>query len=102
MKTFACKVFILINFAALFLCCKNEKAENQINTVQGPINVSELGLSLTHEHIMSNFGKEIAEASTYDSIKLFNQVIPYLKKLKSLGVNSVFDCTTEYFGRRID
>ena len=51
---------------------------------------------------MSNYGKELSQASDYDSIKLLNQVIPYLKKLKSLGVNSIFDCTTEYFGRRID
>tara|TARA_R110000868_G_scaffold220806_2_gene472269 strand:- start:17453 stop:18316 length:864 start_codon:yes stop_codon:yes gene_type:complete len=51
---------------------------------------------------MSNFGKEIGEASNYDSIKLFNQVIPYLKHLKSFGVISIFDCTTEYFGRRTD
>jgi predicted metal-dependent phosphotriesterase family hydrolase len=48
-------------------------------------------MSLTHEHIMSNFGKEIGEASGYDSIKLYNQVIPYLKKLKSFGLNSIFE-----------
>ena len=102
MKIIAIKFFIAINLAALLSTCQDSKVLNQINTVQGPINVSELGLSLTHEHIMSNYGKELSQASDYDSIKLLNQVIPYLKKLKSLGVNSIFDCTTEYFGRRID
>ena len=102
MKIVAVKLFLLINLAALLSTCQGDKSLNQINTVQGSINMSELGLSLTHEHIMSNYGKEINEASNYDSTKLFNQVIPYLKKLKSLGVNSIFDCTTEYFGRRID
>jgi hypothetical protein len=38
---------------------------------------------------MSNFGKEIGEASSYDSIKLYSQVIPYLRKLKSFGLNSI-------------
>ena len=102
MKIFAIKLFLLINLASLLSTCQNDKTLNQINTVQGSINMSELGISLTHQHIMSNFGKEIGEASNYDSIKLFNQVIPYLKQLKSLGVNSIFDCTTEYFGRRVD
>ncbi|WP_373516523.1 hypothetical protein [Pricia sp.] len=102
MKIIAIKLFVAIQLAALFASCQNSKALNQINTVHGPINSSELGISLTHEHIMSNYGKEINETQNYDSIKLFDQVIPYLKKLKSLGVNSIFDCTTEYFGRRVD
>ena len=102
MKIVAVKLFILINLVSLLATCQDNKTLNQINTVQGSINLSELGISLTHEHIMSNYGKEISEASNYDSIKLFNQVVPYLKKLRSLGVNSIFDCTTEYFGRRID
>lgn len=102
MKNYGFKLFQLINLAILLSACHKDKSLNQINTVQGPINVTELGLTLSHEHVMSNFGKEMKEASNYDSIKLFNQVIPYLKQLKSLGVNSIFDCTAEYFGRRID
>jgi predicted metal-dependent phosphotriesterase family hydrolase len=102
MKIIAARHFVIIYLVTLFSACQTVKTLNKINTVQGPIDVSELGMSLTHEHIMSNFGKEMAEASYYDSLKLYNQVIPYLKKLKSLGLNSVFDCTTEYFGRRVD
>ena len=84
------------------MACQNTRVTNQIHTVQGPINTSQLGLTLTHEHIMSNFGSDISETSKYDSLKLFNQVIPYLKQLKSYGVNSIFDCTTKYFGRNVD
>lgn len=98
----AIKLFILIYLATQLWACQKDKTLHQINTVQGPINGSELGISLTHEHVMSNFGKEIGEASNYDSIKLFKQVIPYLKQLKSYGVHSIFDCTTAYFGRRTD
>lgn len=92
----------LLVFMTLLSMCTGDTSSNQIHTTLGPIDASELGMSLTHEHIMSNFGKEINEASSYDSIKLFNQVIPYLKELKSLGVNAIFDCTTAYFGRRVD
>lgn len=102
MKTVVFKLFLLINLLILLSTCQNDKTLKQIHTVQGAIDMSELGISLTHEHTMSNYGKEIGEASNYDSVKLFNQVIPYLKKLKSRGVNSIFDCTTDYFGRRVD
>jgi predicted metal-dependent phosphotriesterase family hydrolase len=102
MKIIAVNLFLLYTSVALLSACQNTKKISQINTVQGAIKGSELGITLTHEHIMSNFGKEIGEASRYDSIKLYNQVIPYLKQLKSFGVHSIFDCTTEYFGRRVD
>lgn len=102
MKNIVPNLFFLFHSVTLLTSCQENKAVEQLNTVQGSIPNSALGISLSHEHIMSNYGKEITEASHYDSIALFNQVIPYLKKIKSLGVNSIFDCTTAYFGRRID
>jgi predicted metal-dependent phosphotriesterase family hydrolase len=102
MKIDSSILLLLAHTILLLSSCKNEKYPNQINTVKGPISSSELGLTLTHEHIMSNYGKEIGETSEYASVKLLDQVIPYLKKLKSFGVHTIFDCTTEYFGRRID
>ena len=76
--------------------------QETIETVRGAIEVSALGFSLTHEHVMSNFGKPQDSTSVYDEESLFKQVLPYLKRLKSLGVDAIFDCTTAYFGRRID
>ena len=96
------KVLFPFFFLVLLSTCQNGDGSNKIPTVNGEIDLSELGFSLSHEHIMSNYGKEIVQTSDYDSLKLFKQVIPYLRKLKSLGLNSIFDCTTEYFGRRID
>jgi len=102
MKVLAFNLFFLFSVTVFLFSCKNKETQYQIHTVQGTINSSELGMTLTHEHVMSNFGKDISETSNYDSIKLFDQVIPYLQHLKSLGVNSIFDCTTAYFGRRVD
>lgn len=78
------------------------QTKDSIPTVNGPIPMAHLGFTLTHEHIMSNFGKAQSETFRYDEEALLKQVVPYLKKLKSLGVNSIFDCTTAYFGRRVD
>ena len=102
MKPIRIKVYIIIYLLVCISACNNNETEYKVNTVQGIVNSNELGLTLTHEHIMSNYGKEIGETSDYDSLKLFNQVIPYLKNLEALGVESIFDCTTAYFGRRVD
>ena len=76
MKTVGIGIFFLINILALLSSCEGG-AENQMNTVEGPVERAELGMALTHEHIMSNFGKEISETPNYDSTQLFLQVIPY-------------------------
>ena len=102
MKTSRIKHLIIINLVVSWSACTFNGTELKVNTVNGIVNSSEVGVALTHEHIMSNYGKDIGETSNYDSLKLLNQVIPYLKKLKELGVHSIFDCTTEHFGRRVD
>lgn len=93
---------ILICTALCFTSCARKSVFSYINTVNGEIKPSALGFTLTHEHIFSNFGKEINKTSIYNTEKLYRQVIPYLKELKASGVYSIFDCTTAHFGRRID
>ena len=70
-----------------------------IFSVKGPIETEKLGFALPHEHVMSNFGADFEIADHYDNEAVLNQVIPYLNKLKSLGVHSIFDGTAAYFGR---
>ncbi|MEQ8238562.1 MAG: cellulase family glycosylhydrolase [Cyclobacteriaceae bacterium] len=76
--------------------------QGTINTVQGIRTSDQLGFALTHEHLFSNFGKEPGLAKSYDEAALMAQVVPYLRKLKLSGVQAIFDCTTAYFGRRVD
>jgi len=73
-----------------------------VMTVNGPVEPDAIGLALPHEHIMSIFGGPIARLAEYDEAKLFDTVIPYLKKLKGLGCQTLMDCTAAYFGRRPD
>jgi phosphotriesterase-related protein len=97
--------FLLLTISLFFNGNHNandEQNRDTFQTVNGPIPISDIGFTLSHEHIMSNFGKDISETSEYDETALLNQVIPYLKKIKSLGVDTIFDCTTAYFGRRVD
>lgn len=78
-----------------------QRKDQKIYTVTGTINANELGICLTHEHMMSNFGADRSYQPNYDVQALKAQVLPYLKRIKSLGVNSILDCTTAYFGRDV-
>jgi phosphotriesterase-related protein len=73
--------------------------ENQIMTVNGPINPDQLGICLPHEHILSRFGVEPEEPATYQEEKVMAEVIPYLKYCRELGIQTIVDCTAAYFGR---
>ncbi len=75
--------------------------EAYIYSVHGKIGIEDLGIALTHEHIMSRFGLDPGYIGEYDRDSLLMQVVPYLKKVKALGVNTIFDCTTAYFGRNV-
>lgn len=96
------KLFSVIAFTLLLLAsCQVNEYEGIIHTVNGKIRAGDLGFSLTHEHVMSNFGTVPAYNPQYDSLALFQQVVPYLEAIKSKGVFSIFDCTTAYFGRDV-
>lgn len=51
---------------------------------------------------MSNFGLDSNEAGSYDEDAALKQIIPYLRNLNTKGVRTIFDCTTAFFGRRVD
>jgi len=76
--------------------------QNVIQTISGSLPPSLAGFMLPHEHLFSNFGVGIKDTHIYDEVKLFKQVIPYLKQLKAYGCDTIVDCTTAYFGRRVD
>ena len=78
-----------------------QKKTQKIHTVTGTVNANELGICLTHEHVMSNFGADRSYQPSYNVRVLKSQVLPYLKRMKMLGVNSILDCTTAYFGRDV-
>jgi len=104
MPRFIAYTLILTSSILLFNCQKNypPAISGGIYTVNGFIHADSMKISLTHEHFMSNFGVDMNVASEYDENALYTQVIPHAKKVKSLGIHTVFDATTAYFGRRPD
>lgn len=70
-----------------------------VMTVKGPVAPADLGPFLPHEHIMSSFGATDEQAAAYDRSLAYDTVLPYLTKVKGLGLGTLADCTAAYFGR---
>ncbi len=74
-------------------------AKNKIVTVTGEVTAKNPGIILPHEHVMSTFGADLSRYPEYDTQKLFESVVPYLRKVHELGCEVLADCTAIYFGR---
>ena len=72
-----------------------------VMTVNGKISPQELGLSLTHEHILVDFEKGIEGKIWWDREKVKSVVLPYLEELKKHGCTSFFEFTPSYLGKDV-
>jgi predicted metal-dependent phosphotriesterase family hydrolase len=69
-------------------------------TVSGPIPVSELGITLPHEHVLVDFiGAAQANPNRYDAEEVFRASLPHLERIKKLGCRSLIECTPAFIGR---
>jgi len=85
---------------ALAAAVTSAGAETQIQTVTGPVPVSKLGRTLTHEHVMVDFiGAEAVSRSRYKSDEVFQAALPKLKEAAASGCETFVDCTPAYLGR---
>jgi predicted metal-dependent phosphotriesterase family hydrolase len=72
----------------------------RIMTVLGPIPPEELGVTLTHEHVLVDFiGADKISPDRYDPDDAFVQILPHLRDLKALGCRALVECTPAYLGR---
>jgi len=71
-------------------------------TVRGPIRSSQMGITLSHEHVLANF-QPLAEREkqpwTYDRDEVVKVVRPYLEQVRQHGCRTFVDCTAVALGR---
>lgn len=74
----------------------------RIMTVRGPIDASQVGFTLTHEHILASFQshEEWARAPlSYERREVELRMLPYLTRIASLGCKTFVDATAVGLGR---
>jgi phosphotriesterase-related protein len=92
-------VFPAVIFMIILTQC-NINTKSKIMTVKGPISASEMGITLTHEHILVDFiGADSISEKRWDKTKVRKIVLPYLASVKELGCKTFVDCTPAYLGR---
>ncbi|MDZ7694574.1 MAG: hypothetical protein U5K69_26210 [Balneolaceae bacterium] len=77
----------------------NPQPANSIITTTGAISPDKMGTTLVHEHILSRFGPPAQEPGQYNEQQVLKEVVPYLKYIRSLGCDTIVDCTAAFFGR---
>ena len=76
------------------------KSPRRVNTVLGPTDPARLGRVLMHEHVLVDFvGAEQITPGRYDPAEVFQTALPHLQKLRSVGCNTLVECTPAYLGR---
>ena len=77
-----------------------EMPVDQVQTVRGAIDPREMGMALTHEHILVDFvGADGVTPDRYDADEVFEVMLPHLNDLKEAGIQTLFECTPDYLGR---
>ncbi len=80
--------------------CRDKPAEGIIMTVNGPVSASQLGISLTHEHVLVDFiGADSVSESRWNREEVIKVAIPFIRQVQDLGCKSIFECTPSYLGK---
>jgi len=89
-------VFLVL---AEFMGC-NQNPGEFIMTVNGPVPASEMGIALTHEHVLVDFiGADSTGYHRWNKQEVADRVGPYLNEIKEFQVNTLVECTPAYLGR---
>ena len=78
----------------------NSRSTPTVHTVTGPIAAERLGVTLMHEHVLVDFiGADKVNPRRYDARHAFTTVLPHLVALRTLGCETLVECTPAYLGR---
>jgi phosphotriesterase-related protein len=91
---------LFVGVIALLHACSTGHESESIETVKGSISPSELGMTLSHEHILVDFiGADSSGYHRWDRSEVVSVVLPYLLQIKKLGYSTLIECTPAYLGR---
>ncbi len=91
---------IILGLALAGLLSCSQESEQIIMTVLGPIPASEMGITLSHEHVLVDFiGADSTGYHRWDKEEVVQVVRPYLNEIKEYQVSTLVECTPAYVGR---
>ena len=92
-------IILFLVFGIIIITCKPQSSD-YIMTVNGPVDPSETGRSLVHEHIMVDFiGADSTGFFRWNRDSVVARAMPFVDEVKKYDVKTIFECTPEYLGR---
>lgn len=89
-----------IVFFGFWSGCATPKSTRYVETVLGPRNVSEMGKTLIHEHLLVDFiGAAEYDPERWERSEVIARVLPFLQEIKTLGFHTLVECTPAFLGR---
>jgi len=98
------QLLIILGFSCLFFRCSPEKSTSgsYLMTVTGPICIEQIGKTLEHEHLVTDFiGAEKVAQPQYQVSQAEKLILPFLQNLKNNDIKTLFECTPEFIGRDV-
>lgn len=93
-------IILVLLISITGLSCQKEKPSSFIMTVKGPVDTTDMGVTLSHEHIVADLiGADKVSKDRYDPDEVYNVVIPFLEKAKQFGCHTLVECTPPYMAR---
>lgn len=95
------KLSVIFLFVLLIFCqCNADRKKGIIMTVKGPVSTDQMGIWLTHEHILVDFiGADSISDSRYHRSDVITRSLPFLRQIKEQGCRTFVECTPAYLGR---
>ena len=72
-------------------------AKPYVQTVRGPIDPSELGQTLMHEHIVADWDYGLGKAPQMTSVDVVPKIVECMEAARAVGIGTVVDVSTENF-----
>jgi phosphotriesterase-related protein len=80
--------------------CQKPAQSLSVMTVNGPLKVEEMGITLTHEHVLVDFiGADQAVPGRYDPDEVFAKALPFLRELRARDCRTFIECTPPFMAR---
>jgi len=93
-------IILVLLISIIGLSCQKAKPSSFIMTVNGPVDAKDMGITLSHEHIVADvIGADKVSKDRYDPDEVFNVVSPLLKRAKEFGCKTLVECTPPYMAR---
>jgi len=78
------------------------KTMPMIQSVLGPLKPETLGLTLIHEHILTDFiGAEKTGPHRWNADEVAEVMLPYLRSLREAGGRTLVECSPKFLGRDV-